>query len=83
LKHIIRLTLYLLGLFITALGINLAIKSNLGVTPISAFTLSISKITGFNFGTVTIVVYDIFVILQILILGRKFKFKSLLQTVIF
>jgi len=81
LKHIIRLTLYLLGLFITALGINLAIKSNLGVTPISAFTLSISKITGFNFGTVTIVVYDIFVILQILILGRKFKFKSLLQTV--
>ena len=80
-KHIIRLTLYLLGLFITALGINLAIKSNLGVTPISAFTLSISKITGFNFGTVTIVVYDIFVILQILILGRKFKFKSLLQTV--
>lgn len=80
-KHIIRLMLYLVGLFITALGINLAIKSNLGVTPISAFTLSISKITGLNFGTVTIVVYDIFVILQILILGRKFKLKSLLQTV--
>lgn len=78
-KYIIRLAIYFAGLFTLALGINLAIKSNLGVSPISAFPLSITNITGISLGTVTIGVYALFVISQILILRRKFKLKSLLQ----
>jgi uncharacterized protein len=78
-KHIIRLAIYFVGLFVLSLGINFAIKSNLGVSPVSAFPLSISNITGISLGTMTIVVYAFFVLSQILILGRKFKLKSLLQ----
>lgn len=78
-KYIIRLSLYIAGLFILALGINLAIKSNLGVSPVSAFPLSISNVTFISLGTVTIGVYAFFVLAQALILRKKFKLKSLLQ----
>lgn len=78
-KYIIRLTLYFAGLFILALVINLAIKSNLGVSPVSALPLSISNITSSSLGTVTICVYTLFAFAQILILRREFKLKSLLQ----
>jgi uncharacterized membrane protein YczE len=78
-KYIIRLGLYFAGLFILALGINLTVKSNLGVSPVSAFPLSISNIIGVSLGTVTIVVYAVFVLVQVLILRRDFRLISLLQ----
>jgi uncharacterized protein len=78
-KYILRLTIYFTGLFLLAIGINLAIKSNLGVSPVSAFPLSISNIAGISLGTVTIGVYAFYVLVQALILRKKFKLKSLLQ----
>jgi uncharacterized protein len=78
-KYILRLTIYFAGLFLLATGINLAIKSNLGVSPVSAFPLSISSIIGVSLGTVTIGVYAFYVLAQALILRRKFKLRSLLQ----
>lgn len=78
-KYILRLVIYFAGLFLLSIGINLAIKSNLGVSPVSAFPLSISNIINISLGTVTIGVYALFVLAQILILRRKFKLKSLLQ----
>lgn len=80
-KYLLRLTIYFTGLFLLAIGINLAIKSNLGVSPVSALPLSISNIVGVSLGTVTIVVYVFFVLAQALILRKKFKLKSLLQMV--
>ncbi|MDF2699028.1 MAG: hypothetical protein K0Q49_584 [Haloplasmataceae bacterium] len=78
-KYILRLSIYFAGLFLLAIGINLAIKSNLGVSPVSALPFTISNIVGVSLGTVTIVVYAFFVLAQAFILRRKFKFKSLLQ----
>jgi uncharacterized protein len=78
-KYIIRFTIYFAGLFSLALGINLAIKSNLGVSPVSALPLSISNIAGISLGTVTIGVYAVYVLIQFLILRKKFKLKNLLQ----
>ncbi|WP_163192574.1 YczE/YyaS/YitT family protein [Clostridium thermarum] len=78
-KHIVRFALYFSGLFILALGINLAIKSDLGVSPISSFPLSISIASGITLGTVTMSVYALFLLAQILILRRKFRPKNLLQ----
>lgn len=78
-KYILRLTIYFAGLFLLATGINLAIKSNLGVSPVSSFPLSISNIIGVSLGTVTIGVYAFYVFAQALILRREFKLKSLLQ----
>ncbi|WP_026893655.1 YczE/YyaS/YitT family protein [Clostridiisalibacter paucivorans] len=78
-KHTIRLTLYLIGLFCLALGIVLAIKSDLGVSPVSSIPLSLSNIIGISLGTMTAGIFAFYVVLQILILRGKFKFKSLLQ----
>jgi uncharacterized membrane protein YczE len=79
-KHIIRLLLYFTGLFIISIGINLAIKSALGVSPVSAFTVPVSRISGINLGTITVIVYTAFVFIQITLLGKKFRLKLLLQS---
>ncbi|MDD4796555.1 MAG: DUF6198 family protein, partial [Eubacteriales bacterium] len=78
-KHVLRVLLYFAGLFLIAIGINLQIVSQLGVSPISAFTVPISQASGINLGTVTVVVYTGFVALQMALLGRKFRWKNLLQ----
>ncbi len=78
-KYIIRILLYLAGLFCLAIGVVLAIKSDLGVSPVSALPLSLSIITGMTLGTVTTMVFSFYVLMQIIILRRDFKLKSLLQ----
>ena len=78
-KHIIRFTLYNLGLFIIALGINLSILSNLGVSPVSAFIVPLSKVIHISVGTVTSVCYCMFVGIEIAVLGKRFRIKNLLQ----
>lgn len=74
-----RIVLYFAGLFIIAWGINLAILSNLGVSPVSAFTVPLSKSIHWSLGTVTAVCYGIFVLIEICVLGRRFRIKNLLQ----
>lgn len=79
-NYVRRLLLYFLGLFIIAVGINLAVKSALGISPVSALTVPLSQISGISLGTVTVIVYAFFVLLQIIILGRQFRAKLLLQS---
>ena len=64
-KQINRILLYFAGLFIIALGINLAILSNLGVSPVSAFTVPLSEAVNIDLGTVTAVCYAGFVLIEI------------------
>ena len=78
-KHIIRITLYLLGFFTLAIGVNFAILSNLGVSPVSSVPLSLSNITGRSLGTITTIVFVFYVLMQIVILRKDFKAKDLLQ----
>lgn len=78
-KNCIRLVLYFSGLFVIAVGINLAIISDLGVSPVSAFTVPLSQITGIRLGLVTDVVYIGFVLIEICLLGKRFRIKNLLQ----
>lgn len=78
-KLVIRVILYLLGLFFIAIGINLAIISNLGVSPVSAFIVPISQITKISLGIVTVFIYILFVVIQKVLLGENFHKKNLLQ----
>ncbi len=73
--------IYLIGLFITALGVCFSIISSLGVSPSSSIPYITSVITAVELGTCTTLVLIGFVILQILILGKQFKKKDLLQIV--
>lgn len=75
----IRLLLYILGLFIMTLGISMSVKSNLGVSPVSSIPYSITCITGLEMGKATILFHVFLVLLQIVILGKAFKIKNLLQ----
>lgn len=78
-KNIIRLSLYLLGFFILAIGVNIAILSDLGVSPVTSLPLAISNITGKSLGTITTIVFAFYVLMQVLILRKDFKAKDLLQ----
>ncbi len=76
---IMRLIKYLLGLFILTIGVGFAIKSNLGAAPVSAFPYTLQVITGLEIGLGTILFQSVLVLIQILLLRKKFKIKNLLQ----
>lgn len=66
-QKISRFCVYVLGLFILAMGLILNTKANLGVSPIISVPYCISEIFNLNFGNLTFIVYCIFVVIQIVI----------------
>ena len=74
--------MYVVGMFILALGLTLNTKANLGVSPIISVPYSISQITGLNFGNLTFVVYAIFVIVQIIIHIRLKNHKRIASDIL-
>lgn len=82
-----RIICYLAGLLIIATGINFAKMSLLGISPVSSIPRACEVILGgekFSFsslvtlGNMTIVVYCILVILQIIVLRKDFKPQNIL-----
>lgn len=78
----IRLPIYVLGLFIMTLGIAMSIKSDLGVSPISSIPYTMTCIWGLEMGKATILLHVSLVLLQVLILRRRFQVKNLLQILV-
>lgn len=74
-----RLTIYFIGLFAMTIGIALSVKSNLGVSPVSSIPYTMTCIWGIEMGKATIIFHVFLVILQILLLQKKFKPINLLQ----
>lgn len=58
---------YLTGLLVLALGITLNTKTGLGVSPIISVSFSISTIWHLNFGNTTLVLYAIFVAVEMIL----------------
>lgn len=56
-----------MGLLILALGITLNTKTGLGVSPIISVSFSISTIWHFNFGNTTLVLYALFVVVEMIL----------------
>lgn len=74
-----RLICYFVGLFIMTIGIALSVKSNLGVSPVSSIPYTLTVCWGIEMGKATILFHCIFIVIQILILRKNFRLKSLLQ----
>lgn len=74
--------MYVVGMFILAIGLTLNTKANLGVSPIISVPYSISQITGLNFGDLTFVVYAIFVVVQIIIHIRLKNYKRIVSDIL-
>ncbi|MEG0668442.1 MAG: DUF6198 family protein [Clostridium sp.] len=80
-KNLNRIIIYVCGIFLLALGGVLAIKSNLGASPISSLPLSISNVSGISLGTAATILFSIYVLIQIVLLRREFKAIQLLQII--
>lgn len=76
-----RLSIYCAGLLVLAFGIALAVNSNLGVSPVSSLPFVISQILQISLGTCTTIVYAVYVLVQMVLIGRKFQPALLLQLV--
>lgn len=81
-KKRLRILVYVVGMFILALGLTLNTKANLGVSPIISVPYSISQITGLNFGDLTFVVYAMFVVVQITIHIRLKNHKRIASDIL-
>lgn len=76
-----RLGIYCLGLLVLAFGIALSVNSKLGVSPVSSLPYVVSLIVNISLGTCTIIVYAVYILLQMILNGRKFQPALLLQLV--
>ena len=77
-KGLKKFLFYAVGLLFIAVGINLSKLSALGISPVSSVPRSCEVIWGWSLGTMTIIVYCILIVIQILILRKKFKPLNLL-----
>jgi len=76
-----RAVLYCIGLCLCALGVVNAVNSGLGAPPPGAFKYVLYHLVPLTLGTVTAIMLTFYVLLQILILRRDFKWFNLAQVV--
>ena len=77
-----RGVLYAFGIFLVALGAAFTIVANLGVSAIQAVPLVLSLVTGLSIGTCLFFVLALFILLQVLILRKEFRWISLTQLLV-
>ena len=74
-----RLLIYTIGLILIAFGSAFNINSDLGVSPIVSLPLVVSEIVGISIGMATTGVFISLILLQVLVLRKKFKLYYLTQ----
>lgn len=74
-----RTALLVLGLFVLALGVALSTKSGLGVSPTAGVAYVLSQVLPLSMGTFTTLLNLLYLLLQLALLGKRFKPTRLLQ----
>ncbi|MGI6105307.1 MAG: YczE/YyaS/YitT family protein [Raoultibacter sp.] len=74
-----RLTSYGFGLFLVAFAVSLSVKSMLGISPAMSVPYVCSLIGEMSMGAFTILINCGFILLQIILKGRAFEKRYLLQ----
>ncbi len=74
-----RVLVYLLGVVILACGITMNTKTQLGVAPILSVAWNLSVLLGIPFSTMSFIYYCFLILLQLLLLGRRFEPLQWLQ----
>ncbi len=74
-----RLLLLCAGFMTMAFGIAFSIRAALGTSPISSLPYVTALISGLSVGVTTIIVNSVFIVMQVLILRRRFQKFQLLQ----
>ena len=76
-----RILFYVLGLFILALGVSFSVNSNFGISPVNSIPAVLNAMTGLQMGNCVVIVFSLFIVLQILIKRKEFKPIHLTQLV--
>jgi len=77
-----RIAVYVLGYFITALGVAFSIHANLGVAPAASLPYIISLVFGQELpGTTVTIVFTCYILIQIAILRKRFKWINVTQII--
>jgi len=74
-----RLSIFTIGLFVMAFGVTFSVKADLGVSPISCVPYIYSLEFPLSIGEFTIILNILFMVLQILILRKKYNPFYLVQ----
>lgn len=74
-----RTLVLVVGLFIMSFGVAFSINASLGTSPISSVPYVLNLITGLSVGTTTIIANSAIVLIQIILLRRRFEWIQLLQ----
>ena len=78
-QFIRRILVYTLGLWVLAFGVAISVNSNLGVSPVNSLPYVVSLITGKELGTCVIMIFLIYIAVQIVILRKEFQWFNLAQ----
>ena len=78
LRTIWNVFVYLIGLLIIAIGINVSKLSALGISPVSSIPAVLSGILKVSLGSMVILVYVVLVLAQLVVLRRRFQWKNAL-----
>ena len=68
-----------IGLCIMAFGVAISIEANLGTSPISSLPYVSSLLTPLSVGNTTILMHCVFILIQILILRKRYELIQLIQ----
>lgn len=80
-QWVFRVLFYVLGLFLMAFGVAIAANSNLGISPVNSLPYVVSVVVGRDPGTCVTLVFCSYILMQIILLRREFKWINLLQIV--
>lgn len=78
-QWVIRILIYILGLFCLAMGVAISANSNLGISPVNSLPYVVSAILPPDPGTCVVIVFCLYILLQVLILRRDFTPIQLTQ----
>jgi uncharacterized membrane protein YczE len=78
-KKVYRTGIYLLGMLALVVGISLNAKTGLGVSPITSVAYCLAEIYDFELGDTLFGMYILFVLVQLVLRGRKYVWQNLFQ----
>ncbi|GHS85690.1 membrane protein [Synergistales bacterium] len=80
-KNFKKAILYMLGLFLTAVGVNLSKIGGLGISPVSSIPYACELIWGIEMGLATALIFMGLILLQIILLRKRFKLIQFSQLI--
>lgn len=80
-QWVFRVLIYVLGLFFMAIGVAISVNASLGISPVNSLPYVISRISGFALSSCVIGVFTVYILAQIVLLRREFKWINLTQLI--